>query len=279
MGEKSLQVTNRPGEFITCLIIMIATIVWVQWTSILLSMAWGIGLILLIYSLCKLRSLRKISIQIRDTAIVALIMVIGYTLYHAFGEIIKNGLAGHDAWSIILSRLSLILFVLPFALAAALTKEKPLYLATGSWGKTIYFPWIFKGPIKDPIWRFMLIFLVVVCGIFSFFMDWGQPQFLVLIGYALSFALINAVLEELLWRGYILSHFVGRFGELKGLIIAGATFGLYHYHLGFSWPVCLLFSIFGIMMGGVAIRSKGLVPVMVMHFVMNVLFVLSGMIL
>ena len=32
-------------------------------------------------------------------------------------------------------------------------------------------------------------------------------------------------------------------------------------------------------MGGVAIRSRGLIPVMVMHFVMNVLFVLSGMIL
>ena len=42
----------------------------------------------------------------------------------------------------------------------------------------------------------MLIFLVVVCSIFSFFIDWGQPHFLVLIGYALSFALINAVLEE-----------------------------------------------------------------------------------
>ncbi|WP_246059772.1 CPBP family intramembrane glutamic endopeptidase [Paenibacillus lautus] len=279
MGEKSLQVTNRPGEFITCLIIMIATIVWVQWTSILLSMAWGIGLILLIYSLCKLRSLRKLSIQIRDTAIVALIMVIGYMLYHAFGEIIKNGLAGHDAWAIILSRLSLILFVLPFALAAMLTREKPLYLARGTWRTTIYFPWIFKGPIKDPIWRFMFIFLLIICGIFSFFIDWRQPHFLVLIGYALSFALINAVLEELLWRGYILSHFVSGFGELKGLVIAGVTFGLYHYHLGFSWPVCLLFSIFGIMMGGVAIRSKGLVPVMVMHFIMNVLFVLSGMIL
>ncbi|WP_098743111.1 type II CAAX endopeptidase family protein [Paenibacillus sp. EZ-K15] len=274
-----MQVTNRPGGFITCFIIMIATIVWVQWTSFLLSMAWGIGLILLIYTLSKLRSLRKISIQIRDTAIVALIMVIGYILYHSFGEIIKNGLAGHDAWAIILSRLSLFLFVLPFALAAMLTKEKPLYLAIGSWGKTIYFPWIFKGPVKDPIWRFMLIFLVVICSIFSFFIDWGQPQFLVLIGYALSFALINAVLEELLWRGYILSHFVSGFGELKGLVIAGVTFGLYHYHLGFSWSVCLLFSIFGIMMGGVAIRSKGVVPVMVMHFVMNVLFVLSGMIL
>ncbi|MGG4104170.1 hypothetical protein AAXB25_09565 [Paenibacillus lautus] len=40
MGEKSLQVTNRLGGFITCLIIMIATIVWVQWTSFHLSMAW-----------------------------------------------------------------------------------------------------------------------------------------------------------------------------------------------------------------------------------------------
>ena len=54
----------------------------------------GIGLILLIYTLCKLRSVRKISIQIKDTAIVALIMVIGYMLYHSSGEIIKHGLAG-----------------------------------------------------------------------------------------------------------------------------------------------------------------------------------------
>lgn len=144
---------------------------------------------------------------------------------------------------------------------------------------TIHFPWIFKGPIKDPIWRFMLIFLVIICAIFSFFIDWGQPRFLVLIGYAFSFALINSVLEELLWRGYILSHFISRFGEIQGLVIAGTTFGLYHFHLGFSWPVCLLFSLFGMMMGGVAIRSGGLFPVTVMHFVMNILFVLSGMIL
>lgn len=27
--------------------------------------------------------------------------------------------------------------------------ERPLYLAKGSWMTTIYFPWIFKGPIKE----------------------------------------------------------------------------------------------------------------------------------
>lgn len=77
----------------------------------------------------------------------------------------------------------------------------------------------------------------------------------------------------------MLSYFVSGFGEIQGLVIAGTTFGLYHFHLGFSWPICLLFSLFGMMMGGVAIRSQGLLPVMVMHFVMNILFVLSGMIL
>jgi hypothetical protein len=36
--------------------------------------------------------------------------------------------------------------------------------------------------------------------------------------------------------------------------------------------------LFGMLMGGVAIRSNGLLPIIVMHFIMNVLFVLSGMI-
>ncbi|WP_254778128.1 CPBP family intramembrane glutamic endopeptidase [Paenibacillus sp. cl141a] len=239
----------------------------------------GGAVLTLAYIACRRFRLFNPSKRISDTALLALNMIMGYLLYRTFGEIIKNGLADHEAWGIILSRLSLFLFVMPFALAVMRTREKPLYLAKGTWRTTIHFPWIFKGPLKDPIWRFMLIFLVMVCAVFSFFMDWGQPELLAFAGYALSFALINAVLEELLWRGYILSHFVSGFGELKGLVIAGVTFGLYHYHLGFSWPVCLLFSIFGIMMGGVAIRSKGLAPVMVMHFVMNVLFVLSGMIL
>lgn len=278
MGEKSLSVRKRSSDFTVCFMLLAVAIIGVQLISFPMVFIWG-AVLTLAYIACRRVSLFNPSKRISDTAMLALNMIMGYILYRTFGEIIQNGLADHETWGIILSRLGLILFVMPFALAAMRTREKPLYLAIGTWRSTIYFPWIFKGPLKDPIWRFMLIFLVMVCAVFSFFMDWGQPELLALAGYALSFALINAVLEELLWRGYILSHFASRFGELKGLVIAGVTFGLYHYHLGFSWPVCLLFSIFGIMMGGVAIRSKGLAPVMVMHFAMNVLFVLSGMIL
>ncbi|MGG3282363.1 CPBP family intramembrane glutamic endopeptidase [Paenibacillus solani] len=274
-------VRKRAGEFAIRFMLMSAAIVWVQWTSLPMPMLWLIGLALLVYMLYRLGSfsLSKISNSIRETSILALLMIIGFILYYLCGEMIRNSLIDHKAWGIILSRLSLILFVLPFAITTMFIREKPLYLAKGTWMTTIHFPWIFKGPIKDPIWRFMLIFLVIICAIFSFFIEWGQPKFLVLVGYALSFALINSILEELLWRGFILSYFVSRFGDIQGLIIAGTAFGLYHYHLGFSWLVCLLFSLFGIMMGGVAIRSLGLLPVTIMHFVMNILFVLSGMIL
>lgn len=272
---------KHAGEFTICFILMSAAIVWVQWTSLPMPLLWVIGLALLAYMLYRLGSfsLSKISNSIRETFILAFLMIIGYILYFMCGELIRNLLTDYKAWGIILSRLSLILFVLPFAITTMLRREKLIYLARGTWVTTIHFPWIFKGPIKDPIWRFMLIFLVIICAIFSFFIDWGQPRLLVLIGYAFSFALINSVLEELLWRGYILSHFISRFGEIQGLVIAGTTFGLYHFHLGFSWLVCLLFSFFGMMMGGLAIRSRGLLPVTVMHFVMNILFVLSGMIL
>jgi len=272
---------KHAGEFAVCFILMCAAIAMVQWISLSMPVLWVIGIALLVLMLYRLGSfnLFKISNSIRETSILALLMIIGYILYYLCGEMIRNLLSDHEAWAIILSRLSLILFVLPFAITTMLTREKPLYLAAGTWVTTIHFPWIFKGPIRDPIWRFMLIFLVIICALFSFYIDWGQPRLLILIGYAFSFALINSLLEEILWRGFILSHFVSRFGEIQGLFIAGTTFGLYHYHLGFSWPVCLLFSLFGMMMGGVAIRSRGLVPVMVMHFVMNILFVLSGMIL
>ncbi|WP_156337222.1 CPBP family intramembrane glutamic endopeptidase, partial [Paenibacillus dakarensis] len=114
---------------------------------------------------------------------------------------------------------------------------------------------------------------------FAWFIDWSIPDLGQLLLYAFCFSLINAVLEEVVWRGYILNSFIQIAGELKGILIAGAGFGFYHFHLGFSWWVCLLFAVFGMMMSATAVRSQGLLPVIVMHFIINVLFVLSGMII
>ncbi len=138
-------------------------------------------------------------------------------------------------------------------------------------------PLIWKG-VKDPIWRFLLIASCVVIFSFSFVIDYSPENLDSLLWFGLLFALINSVLEEILWRGLILSRFVDVLGEKLGLIIVSIGFGMYHYSIGFPWSVCALFSIFGMLLGGITIRSKGLLPVMILHFIMNMLFVFSGLI-
>lgn len=122
-------VRNHTGEFAICLFIMTAAIVFVQW-SVPVSVLW-VGLFgLFAYILYRLDSfsLSKLSDSIRETFILALSMSIGFILYRFVDDLIKNGLSDHEAWGIILSRLSLVLFVLPLALRMILT-EKGLFIS------------------------------------------------------------------------------------------------------------------------------------------------------
>lgn len=253
---------------------MVVTIVVAQTAVSYMVWLWGMVLLLIGYLL------HRASKKVSNTTITAASMLLGYVLYRALGAEIRHWLEGTEDLAIILSRLSLIAFILPLAVATWFSgNDRPQLLTGGHWKRTIYFPWIVAGFREDPIWRFMLIFAAVSTAIFTFVIDWRREDLPMLAVYALLFAVINSVLEELLWRGYILSRVVKDYGVIHGLVIAGAAFGFYHLHLGFPWGICLLFSLFGMMMGAVAIRSGGLGPVTVLHFVMNLWFVMSGMII
>ncbi|MVO99032.1 CPBP family intramembrane glutamic endopeptidase [Paenibacillus lutrae] len=178
---------------------------------------------------------------------------------------------------IALSRLGLIGYVIPLSLLYICVKPDNSYLAAGRFGNIIYFPLVWRG-IKDPVWRSLLISSAVVTVSFLFVIDFGQDRLLQILGYSVLFAGINAALEEVVWRGYLLSRLVDLMGELKGVLVCSAAFGFYHYSIGFPWAICILFGVLGIWLSGLAIRAQGLLPVFLLHFVMNILFGLSGMI-
>lgn len=178
---------------------------------------------------------------------------------------------------IVLSRLSLLGLIVPYYLFIKLSKPQTNYFSIGSFDNVIHTPFIWRG-IKDPIWRFLLIFSVIVLISFSFIIDFGREDLYQFLMYGILFALVNSILEEILWRGLILPRFIDYSGEKLGLIVTSLGFGFYHYSIGFPWVICGLFSLCGLLMGGVTIRSKGLLPVIIMHFIMNVAFALSGMI-
>ncbi|MDQ0090740.1 membrane protease YdiL (CAAX protease family) [Paenibacillus anaericanus] len=228
--------------------------------------------------LINLIILWKTHSKTRNIYILSITYVVGYLISEPIRDMITSSFpTEYSEWGIVVSRFSLLLFVLPFYIMSRFQSSDISYISVGSFRNNIYFPFIWKGK-KDPVWRFLLIGAGIIIISFSFMIDFKAVNFQSLVMYALCFALINSILEEILWRGYILGRLVGVLGEQLGLVISSLGFGLYHYSLGFPWSVCFLFSLFGMLMGGVTIKSKGLLPVISLHFVMNIMFALSGII-
>lgn len=94
----------------------------------------------------------------------------------------------------------------------------------------------------------------------------------VLIGGGVAFALINAALEELIWRGVIQTALVPalrlRAGALAVILIQAVSFGLQHAH-GFPRGVVgvLLAAAWGVMLGLLRQHSRGLLAPFLAHVV------------
>lgn len=129
------------------------------------------------------------------------------------------------------------------------------------------------------IGRFLIIAFTVNLAVFLPFMihnGWLSIKESILL--ALVFSLTNAILEEYIWRGVLLSRFSSIIGVQPALWITSLGFGLQHYSLGFAWPVCFAFAFGGFFYGALTVQAKSLVPAMIWHSFLNVLMVFSGLI-
>lgn len=179
-----------------------------------------------------------------------------------------------------LSRFGLVGYLVPLALTACWFPLRTKLLAVGNLSKRIRMPSLL-GNVSDPIWRVLLIAMLANIAVFYWLIDWREltVQPAVWFWSGLLFAWINASLETVLWRGFVLSRCIDAFGVMKGIIICGAAFGLYHYSFIQDWRLCVLFGFGGIALGWLAWKSGGLLAPWLLHFALNVLFVLSGMII
>ncbi len=144
-----------------------------------------------------------------------------------------------------------------------------------------------KIPLAEILLAFIgaILFFFVSAGISNFIMHQIHfPDFLARID-SLVFAantpselvwvivvvcVTPAICEETLFRGYI-QRTLERTMGVKSLFVAGILFGLYHMR-----PLNLVsLSLFGMLIGYFAYRSKSLLPSMTAHFTYNLVAVLS----
>lgn len=97
---------------------------------------------------------------------------------------------------------------------------------------------------------------------------------------AIAFAIVNALLEELVWRGVLQDRLTHAFGPTLAIVLQALSFGLQHAH-GFPRGVVgvVLAGTWALMLGLLRRRSRGLLAPVLAHVVADAtiaILVLSG---
>lgn len=88
----------------------------------------------------------------------------------------------------------------------------------------------------------------------------------------LNIALVPAICEEVLFRGYILRAFEKSWGPIVAVLISGLIFGMFHIQLGNIFPLATL----GVVLALMTWLSGTLWPAVFAHFINNGAAVLVG---
>jgi len=180
---------------------------------------------------------------------------------------------------IFLNRFSLIFILIPLFIYSLYIKAPFInYFKRPEWNEIIMFPFIWSGFHQVKIKVFLAIALLINIAVMSPFMIInGWNAIMEILWFAIIFSFTNAILEELIWRGVLLSRFTEQLGEKWAVMITSFGFGLQHYSLGFPWSICIGFAFGGFFYGVVTIKSKSILPAIIWHIVLNFLMVFSGL--
>ncbi|MGM0874781.1 MAG: CPBP family intramembrane glutamic endopeptidase [Bacillota bacterium] len=205
--------------------------------------------------------------------------LIGFSLYRYSGLLIEHTIKSNEG-RIILNRLSLLFVIGSLVVVSRLYKHPFRYMNKPEWHNKIYFPFIWRGFHSLKISTFLIVAILINALVFMpfiFSQDGAYLRDLIMI--AIFFTFINAILEELLWRGFLLSHFKECVNDYYALIFTSIGFGLQHISIGIPLVPSFLFSFGGIFFAGVVMRANSIYPSIIWHIVLNFGMVFSGFIL
>ncbi|WP_186328603.1 CPBP family intramembrane glutamic endopeptidase [Bacillus sp. X1(2014)] len=126
--------------------------------------------------------------------------------------------------------------------------------------------------------RFVLIFgllAVVSIGITFLFqvekMHWRSFSLILL------FASMNALLEEVLWRGILLPKLICITNQLIGIIVTSIAYGINTTMFGFSPIICMIYIFLGFVLGCLTVKTRSVFPAMITHTLVTTLFLINGL--
>ncbi|MCM3439317.1 CPBP family intramembrane glutamic endopeptidase [Metabacillus halosaccharovorans] len=179
-------------------------------------------------------------------------------------------------FEIILNRFFLVFILIGIVFHSHLYKKKVTwYNAKPDWKNPIVLPFH-----KVNIFWFWLIGIVVNGIVYLFFIFQKDVEYIAsLFWFCLFFSLLNAVFEEVIWRGVMLSAINENISRGFAILVTSVGFGLLHLAIGFSFPLSLLISVAGVIYALITLKTNSIYPSIVFHIVINIGMVYSGFIM
>ncbi|WLR59046.1 CPBP family intramembrane glutamic endopeptidase [Guptibacillus hwajinpoensis] len=177
---------------------------------------------------------------------------------------------------ILINRSLLTLILIGIVFSLVLFKEKiSIFGKMPDWQKRIILPF---HTIK--LSYFLLFGLMGSCIILiPLFINQEMSYIKSVLVFGLLFAIINATLEELIWRGIMLSSLQRDVSTFYAVLITSVGFGLLHISIGISLFISLLFSLGGLFYAIVVLKTKSIYPSIAFHIVINLGMVFNGWII
>ncbi|WP_175639321.1 CPBP family intramembrane glutamic endopeptidase [Metabacillus schmidteae] len=177
---------------------------------------------------------------------------------------------------ILLNRFFLVFIIIGMVFIHLLFHKKvSLYNEKPDWKNPIVLPFH-----KINTFRFWLIGIIVNGMIYLFFIVQKDVEYIQsLLLFCLFFSMINAVFEEVIWRGIMLSSLMEFSTTRYSVIVTSVGFGLLHLAIGFSIFLSLLISVAGVIYALITLKTNSLYPSIAFHIVVNIGMVYSGFIL
>jgi membrane protease YdiL (CAAX protease family) len=177
---------------------------------------------------------------------------------------------------ILLNRSLLVIIVVGLYIFHRVSNKKTIfYFHLPHWSQLIELPF-------HSIKLYTLTFIVIGSSGAAFLPIVLQQEILItksFIVFCILFSLINATLEELIWRGVLLSSLVKYVSVSYALGVTSIGFGLLHLIIGIPFLLCLFFSLGGLFYGMVVLKTNSIFPAIIFHMVINIGMVFSGFIL
>ncbi|WP_413299332.1 CPBP family intramembrane glutamic endopeptidase [Bacillus sp. 1P10SD] len=96
------------------------------------------------------------------------------------------------------------------------------------------------------------------------------------LSFILLFSAMNSFLEELLWRGILYKQFIRMSSKRLGILLSSASYGLNTTMFGYSLKISVFYFLLGVLFGFLTVKSKSLLPSIMIHCTITILLILLG---